>query len=193
MAQHLHRQKIGYLPTGTDWAEEVALSHPRVYRPADPGATHPRTVAGVPDGDPAIFRALAACLQGPYHLLYVLHTPRGEGEPGRYQSPEMALTDIDAMLERFAQFLSSDSRYDLWAYSPHDRATVVWDRHNLIHAYGPTDDYAKALEGLDFTVGDPHMNFPHVHHYRAEYDADAAAWLEAVDWLHTPLHEADMQ
>ena len=93
--------------------------------------------SAVPSGDSVVFERLVATLQAPYILLYVLHTPRGEGEPGRYQSPELSRNELDAFISQFGAYLSADARFDLWAYSPKEQATVVWDRHNQLFAYGP--------------------------------------------------------
>ena len=41
--------------------------------------------SAAPGGDAAVFLALIGRVEPPYKVLYVLHTPRGEGEPGRYE------------------------------------------------------------------------------------------------------------
>jgi hypothetical protein len=154
----------------------------------------PRVVATAPQSDPATFAQLVACLEPPLHLLYVLHTPRGEGAPGRYQSPELDAGQVRDFLVRFDAFLRRDARYDLWAYSPSTRAQVVWDRHDRLFAYGPTDAFVAALQALGFAPGaEPVMDWPHVHHYHAACDADAAALLAWCEWHHTPLRPEDEQ
>ena len=40
-------------------------------------------------------------LRPPFQLLHVLHTPRGEGEAGRYQSPALSRTQTQDFLRRF--------------------------------------------------------------------------------------------
>ena len=152
-----------------------------------------RIVATAPAGDVTVFRKLTQSLEPPLFLLYVLHTPRGEGLPGRYQSPSLSSIDLDSFLDRFSDFLTCDSRFDLWAYSPGMQATVVWDRHNLIFAYGPLADFERCLLGLGFSHGTPSMNFEHQHNYHAEFDSSAAAVLEYFAWSHTPLKAEDEQ
>jgi hypothetical protein len=127
------------------------------------------------------------------HLLYVLHTPRGEGEPGRYQSPALSAGEVRAFLEKFSPFLSGDARFDLWAHSPSEGATVVWDRHNQIFAYGPLARFELILQGLGFARGRLEAPGSHQHHYRAEFDSDASLVLQAFEWTHAPLHEEDEQ
>ena len=175
--------RLGHVVNG-EWA---AHSHPPVYEVGE------RLVAGVPGGDPAVFEPLVDCLEPPYYLLYVLHTPRGEAPPGRYQSPAISFAQIKEFLLRFAPLLSGDARFDLWAHSPGDKATVVWDRHNQVFGYGPLDQYASALASMGFSPGCPEVPAPHQHHYRAELDTLAREVLTAFDWSHTPLRPEDEQ
>jgi hypothetical protein len=73
------------------------------------------------------------------------------------------------------------------------QATIVWDRHNLIHAYGPLKDFESILLGLGFSQGAPSMEFNHTHNYHSEFDSSAAAVLGYFAWSRTPLKPADEQ
>lgn len=152
-----------------------------------------RLVAGAPGGQAEPFERLGLCLRPPYLLLYVLHTPRGEAEAGRYQSPELSTVELRAFIARFAPFLAADARFDIWLYAPAEQATVVWDRHNQIFAYGPLDRFATALSALGFNAGSCEVVGPHQHHYRPEQDENAAALLSWCDWRHSPLRPEDEQ
>jgi len=176
--------------SGDAWIEH---SHPPVYQLDTMDNGGQRLRSGVPGGDPVVFGKLSACLEPPLFLLYVLHTPRGEGEPGRYQSTEIDHAALNAFLTRFEAYLANDARFDLWAYSPAARATVVWDRHNTIFAYGNGACFEATLRALGFTAGELPLLGEHMHHYRAEYDADARAILEAFDWHRTDLRPQDEQ
>jgi hypothetical protein len=57
---------------------------------------------------------LAELLPPPFYVLYILHTPRGEGEAGRYQSNERSLDELSGLLSKYSSFFSSDGRHDLW-------------------------------------------------------------------------------
>jgi hypothetical protein len=149
--------------------------------------------SAVPSGDSVVFERLVATLQAPYILLYVLHTPRGEGEPGRYQSPELSRNELDAFISQFGAYLSADARFDLWAYSPKEQATVVWDRHNQLFAYGPVERFVSELRVLGFEEGEVEVPVPHQHHYRPECDALAKALLGAQPWSFSPLRPEDEQ
>ncbi|WP_457422576.1 hypothetical protein [Roseateles sp. P5_E7] len=167
-------------------------SHLPVYS-LKPSGQGTRILAGVPGGDPTPFERLVLCLEPPYRLLYVLHTPRGEAEAGRYQSAEVSPEQFHAFMARFGNYLSSDARFDVWAHSATEAATVVWDRHNQLFAYGPLDKFSAELDALGFSEGDAGISFAHQHHYRQEFDADAAALLEFFSWSHSPLREEDEQ
>lgn len=159
----------------------------------DTAGDSPRLVAGVPGGRPDVFERLAACLAPPYFLLYVLHTPRGEGAPGRYQSDKITSDEFHSFMARFGSYLSNDARFDIWLHSPSENATVVWDRHNRLFAYGPLDRFAAALQALGFSEGQCEALGYHQHHYRAEYDRDAADLLAWHAWRYSPLHPEDEQ
>ncbi|HXC54996.1 MAG TPA: hypothetical protein VNU97_06855 [Rhizomicrobium sp.] len=175
--------------SGDGW---VAYSAPPLYR-IESRQNGERVAATVPGGDPIILGKLCACLEAPLFILYVLHTPRGEGEPGRYQSEEIDHDALNAFLARFGDYLSEDGRFDLWVYAPSQNATVAWDRHNVIFAYGATPCYEQALRALGFDRGELPVLGDHMHHYKGEYDADAAALLTAFDWHRTPLRPEDEQ
>lgn len=131
--------RLGYV-VGDCWCEH---SHAPVY-----DMQPERITATVPDGDPIVLKKLSTCLRPPFLLLYILHTPRGEAEPGRYQSDAISPEQLFAFVERFGSFLRGDGRYELWLHSPADAATIAWDRHNLLFAYGPLADYEAALRSL---------------------------------------------
>lgn len=168
------------------------FSHQPVYvvSPMDQGE---RIQAGVPAGDPNPFMQLVSCLEPPYFLLYILHTPRGEGDAGRYQSPPVSMEQFHVFMRRFGSYLGSDARFDIWAHSPSDQATVVWDRHNQLFAYGPIVKFSSELNALGFSTGESNISFPHQHHYREEFDADAQALLFLWDWSYSPLRPEDEQ
>jgi len=168
-------------------------SYPPLYT-LKPNASDPtKVLAGASGVDPLIFCRLVACIRAPYFLLYVLHTPRGEGEPGRYQSTELNDDEFNSFMLRYSKFLSGDARHDFWVHSPDMDATVVWDRHNLIHAYGPIDCYVSTLRGLGFSPGDLAVPIPHNHYYRSEFDADAKSILSEFAWERTSLRPEDEQ
>jgi hypothetical protein len=156
----------------------------------------PRLVIAASPGTPEVFRELVRRLPAPLFLLYVLHTPRGEGDVGRYQSPELDSQQVDDFLADFTPYLAGDARHDTWAHSASDGRTLNWDRHDLIYAEGePLEDTAAILAAMGYEIGAVLSAgaVPHVHYYRPEFDADAAAVLARFDWDRTDLRPEDEQ
>lgn len=180
--------RLAHLIDGT-WIEH---SHPATFELPTPDGSQ-RITAGLPASDIDVILRLARVLSEPLILLYVLHTPRGEAEPGRYQSPPLTLQEVETFLREFREFMASDGRFDLWIYAPEERATVVWDRHNMIYAYGPLDAYTQAFRALGFTQGQAQVPLPHAHHYRSEFDELASKLIIWFDWQHSPLRPEDEQ
>jgi hypothetical protein len=181
--------KISHL-VGESWVEHT---YPPVFDVQDLEDGGERLRVGVPGGDEIVLRTLIHCLQEPFFILYVLHTPRGEGQPGRYQSSLIDRSLLDTFLARHRDYLSGDSRYDLWVHSPESCATVVWDRHNLVHAYGPLEQFRRELRALGFYEAPVTALQDHMHHFRPEFDDDAARVLAAFDWTRAPLRPEDLQ
>src|SRR5438105_9503330 len=133
-------------------------------------STQPRLrIAASFDGT-ALLRELALALAAPFLLLYVLVVPRGQSEAGRYQSGELSRAELDALFERFGQFWDSDGRHNVWVRSSDD-GMLVYDRHNLIYAYGPLPLFESALRELGYTTAASlTLDFAHQHSYHQEYD-----------------------
>ena len=170
--------------------EDVGFSHPAAFY-APTGAN--RLVAGVPKSDPKVLAQLTESMPGPFSLLYVLHTPRSEGLPGRYQSPELDLVGVQRFLNEFRALLMSDGRYDLWVHCVSSGGTLVWDRHDLIYAYGDLIQYRGVLDREGYVPGELNIPSPHSHHYKAENDPEAARLLSIFPWVRTDLRKEDEQ
>jgi len=146
------------------------------------------------NGHRGFIQTVASRLTGPFQLQYVLHTSRTDAQLGRYESPELNAEAVHGFLDRIGGFLSDDGRHDLWVRSHGDDATIVWDRHNLIFAYGPLDVFESALlkRGVRPSAP-PSIPDPHVHHYHSELDGEEQAVMRAFDWNLKPLRESDVQ
>jgi len=146
-----------------------------------------------PEGSGALARLLTSDWPAPIQLLYILHTPRGEGAPGRYQSPGLSPEDASIFLTRFENFFAGDSRHDLWIRSASLDAMLIRDRHDDFFVYDDLATTEKILSGLGYRAGEISPLGPHRHHYRAEFDEDAAALLSALEWTFSPLRPEDLQ
>jgi hypothetical protein len=69
---------------------------------------------------------------------------------------------------------------------------LIYDRHNVIYAYGPLDAFREVLaaEGLKEV---PSVCFPspHSHHYHQSLDSEEERLLQYWDWQRSPLKESD--
>jgi hypothetical protein len=117
-----------------------------------------------------LLRELTLALVEPFLLLYVLVAPRGRSEPGRYQSGVLSRGELDALFGQFAPFWDNDGRHNVWVRSSDD-GMLVYDRHNLIYAYGPLPRFEASLRGLGFaTAPSVSLDFAHKHSYHQEFD-----------------------
>jgi len=136
---------------------------------------------------------MAKTLREPFGILYVLLLPRTDSHaPGRYQSPSPTdWADTEAFVTRFRDYFEGDGRHGLWLMSLPDSATLVYDQHDLIYAYGPLDQYRDVLSQRGFEEGAAAIPAPHQHRYNAEFDASEQELMAYWDWRHFPLKAGD--
>lgn len=152
---------------------ELWLGHDygKVYAIEETANGQERLRIAVSDSGAHVLQALSRSLKEPFLLLYVLVIFRGGGERGRYQSHELSRDQLEAMFARFSEFWDSDGRHSVWLRSQSDDSTLVYDRHNLIYAYGPLDRLELILETLGFTATpEIPLTFEHQHCYYPEFD-----------------------
>jgi hypothetical protein len=136
---------------------------------------------------------LLDAMSGPFWLLYVLVVSRGGGESGRYQSPEpQTKADAEAFLRDFRAFLEKDGRHNLWIASASSPEMLIYDRHNVVYAYGSLSEWQPMLSGAQFTEV-PLIRFPspHSHHYHQSMDDEEARMIGHWNWNRTPLMPSD--
>jgi hypothetical protein len=118
----------------------------------------------------ALLHELTLALAEPFLLLYVLVVPRGRSEPGRYQSGELSRAELDGPFEQFGKFWDGDGRHSVWVRSSDD-GMLVYDRHNIIYAYGPLERFESRLAELGYKVARSlSLDFVHQHSYHQEFD-----------------------
>ena len=185
----------GVLPTtlkfGRGGEEAESFRYPNLYQ-REVAATKERLLVGPSGGHCALLAELAACLPEPLSMLYVLVVPRGGAEDAaaRYESPRLSYPEVAAFIREHEKFLQADGRHHLWVSHP-GVGTIVYDRHEILYAYGPLDDYVTVLRGQGLTEGDVVVPVPHWHCYHAEYDGEMQALLARWQWVKTPLREQD--
>lgn len=137
--------------------------------------------------------ALSRELPEPFYILYVLLlSRRGDHERGRYQSPEpMARADMERLLTDFRDYFEQDGRHHVWVASPQAGATLVYDNHDVIYAYGPIERYEDVLARRGFREGIVGFPAPHGHRYNAEFDDDETRLMQSLAWERHPLRDED--
>jgi len=129
----------------------------------------------------------------PFWLLYVLIVNRGESELGRYQSPAPQTRDgAERFLEDFRTFLEKDGRHNLWIASASSSEMLIYDRHNVIYAYGSLSKWQLVLSEMRFSeVPLIRIPSPHSHHYHQSMDGEERRMVGHWDWNRTPLMPSD--
>jgi hypothetical protein len=138
--------------------------------------------------------ALAAALPEPFFVLYILVVPRrtGETNAARYQSNEISHAELKAFFERFEDYLENDGRHHVWAHSPQNSATLVYDNHDVIYCYGPLQIFSAILGNNGFkTVDQIQCLGPHSHCYNEEFDNYEEEALKFFNWTKSPLQPQD--
>jgi len=155
----------------------------------------PRLVIAPANAQIDILLGLLEVMPEPMWLLYILVVPRTADEPGRYQGPDPQTRDgVRQFLKQFEVFLETDGRHHLWIACANSPAMLIYDRHNLIYAYGPLDSFKARLAEMNLeetnaiSVPDPHS-----HHYHEHLDLDAARLMKLWSWNHTALRESDSE
>jgi len=181
--------KFGWLPDGKN---EQRFEYPNTYAFENPHG-RPRIAIAPRTNQIQLLKELSESLREPFMLLYVLVVPRGESEAGRYQSSyTFTHEQLAGFLSTFSRYLESDGRQNLWIRSTGEDALLVYDRHNVIYAYGPLERFVPVLISYDLTeVSEVTFPFPHAHHYHDEFDSEAQRILHSEEWIHSPLHTAD--
>jgi hypothetical protein len=138
---------------------------------------------------------LAFSLQEPFWLLYVLVVPRGSSEPGRYQSENsFTFVQLKQFLSEYSSFLEKDGRHNLWIRPASGEGLLVYDRHNIIYAYGPLDGFIRILNSFELTESKEQFlryESPHVHRYHSEFDRDEEQILSQYKWTRSSLRPGD--
>ena len=183
--------KFGYVDTS---GAELPYQYGDVW--AIQKTTGPDRLAIAPSSRPIdLLLELAAVMNEPYGLLYVLQVPRNDTYPaGRYQSPEpISRGELGTFLRKFGTLLESDGRHHFWIMTIDKSAMLVYDRHNVFYAYGPLATFEGVLLRNNLQQADE-VSFPdpHVHHYNAEFDEQALQLMNYWSWLKYPLQDSDM-
>lgn len=140
---------------------------------------------------------LGQCLslvEGPYCYMYVLVVPRGDGiEPGRYEyNWSIDGQEMAEVINWLRDPLEQDGRHNLWFYSCSEKCHLIYDRHEIIYLYGPTDRYESLLESLDFPEQYVQEWGSHVHFCNKEFDHIQDETVKSSDYKYHELGKEDL-
>jgi hypothetical protein len=121
-----------------------------------------RLLIGPSRGHVDVMIELIECLPEPLRLLYILVVPRnGQHDAGRYEAArELSIDETASFIREFRDFLESDGRHHLWVANP-GHGTIVYDRHDVLYAYGSLNRFQDVLEANGFTEGK--VEIPNIH------------------------------
>jgi hypothetical protein len=181
------KARFGVLEDGTR-----AYAYPDAYQRQTFSQGVERLAIGAADAHVSLLSDLAGCLPEPFKILYVLVVPRiDDVAAARYEAPgELSRQALQEFLGEFSEFFECDGRHHVWIANP-DHGTIVYDRHNVIYAYGPLDDYASVLATRGLREGPVDIPAPHWHAYHADYDAMLRRLLDRWRWVEKPLGPRD--
>jgi len=153
-----------------------------------------RLVIGPSAQHVSLMLELLSLIPEPLAILYVLVVPRTEGvTAGRYQSSTPRFREqTESFLTRFGDYFERDGLHHIWIASMSTSDLLVYDRHNVIYAYGQLAAYEKILVQRGLKRADVvAFPVPHVHNYNAVYDSEQNAILRYSQWNESPLQEQD--
>jgi hypothetical protein len=135
---------------------------------------------------------LAGVLPEPFGILYVLLVSRRDNDLGRYQcSSPCNREEVESFLREFKEYFESDGRHHIWVASIPSSATLVYDQHDVIYAYGPLAQFKKVLDGEGLRESPISFPAPHAHNYNPQFDEQEQRVLNYWDWRKSPLTPDD--
>jgi hypothetical protein len=135
---------------------------------------------------------LANTLPEPFGILYVLLVSRCDNTEGRYQAPyQCDREEMESFLKQFRDYFELDGRHHIWVTSLPASATLVYDNHNVIYAYGPLEEYKRILSRRGLRKDSVRFPVPHTHNYNAEFDDEEKRILGFWEWQRFPLMQED--
>ncbi len=179
--------KFGWIPD-----QERSYEYPNVFV-VEKTAGPERLVIAPSSRHISLMLDLMQIMFEPFGILYVLTVPRGGGVAGRYQvANPVAWSEAEGFLSRFEGFFENDGRHHIWITSVGTSDLLVYDKHNVIYAYGELREFERVLmkRGLN-KVDSVKFPSPHSHNYNAAYDQDQQEVLRYWEWKQFPLQESD--
>ncbi len=151
-----------------------------------------RLVIAPSSGHIDLIMKLAGVLPEPFGILYVLLVSRSNNDLGRYQCPSPCTrVEMEGFLREFKEYFESDGRHHIWVASIPASATLVYDQHNVIYAYGPLVQFKRILLAEGLRENPISFPAPHAHNYNQQFDEQEQKVLDYYDWRKSPLMPDD--
>ena len=98
---------------------------------------------------------------------------------------------MEKFFSEFQEYFESDGRHAIWLASLPASATLVYDQHNVIYAYGPLEQYEQIVRDRGFQEQTVRFPAPHSHNYNPQYDEQEQKVLNYWDWRRSQLIVGD--
>ncbi len=135
---------------------------------------------------------LAAMLQPPLAMIYVLVVARAGREAGRYRSPPIEThAELQRVLDGFCRFFEADARHHVWIVPTQGTSALVLDRHGILYAYGDLPGYERTLSRHNFGLGRVHVPSNHSHCFDPAMNVLETELMELWLWQRSPLRDGD--
>jgi hypothetical protein len=179
--------KFGWIPDG-----ERRYEYQNVFAVEKTPKLERLVIAPSTDQVPLMVELLRV-MPEPYGILYVLVVPRSEAETGRYQATDFkSRNETEGFLSKFKEFFENDGRHHIWIASPPSPDMLVYDRHNVIYAYGRLPEFERIVVNRGLSkVEEVKFPSPHTHNYNEAFDLDEDGLLRYWPWVRSPLRDND--
>jgi len=186
--------KFAWVPNSVQTGVETIYKHPNVYGMDITTSGRDRLIIAPSEEHVRLIIDLIDVMPEPLWILYVLVDPRGgsEKDAGRYQSSDVSRPEAAEFLRRFNDFLEYDGRHNVWVKSAFSPDLLVYDRHNVIYAYGQLREFEAVVAKWGLSRSN-HFQVPYPHYHRSNtiFDTDQRAVLRYWNWWQSPLCDED--
>jgi len=177
--------------SGTDLDSSIEFTYPNIWQREEYSGGS-RLLIGAREREIALILDLCREFDGPFGILYVLLASRLGYDDARYQNPEpIDYDELELFLWTFQLFLEQDGRHHRWVISLSGEGQFIFDRHNIIFAYGNLERYESYLMTAGFRRGSVEVQVPHAHNFHAEYDSSEDELMKYWEWKKFPLQADD--
>ncbi|MHC4644971.1 MAG: hypothetical protein ACYTBJ_05700 [Planctomycetota bacterium] len=171
--------------------DDVEFRYSNIYQRQD----YPqwsRIAIGAQTDHVSLMLEIAKSWAGPYGVLYVLVLSRMDHAHARYQAPRPCdYEQLESFASRFRPYLEKDARHNLWIMDVNSPFQLVYDRHNIIYAYGDQTSVISLLTQDGFIEAQVKIPSPHTHYYHPEFDDAEDDIITYWDWKPFPLQDTD--